>query len=149
MECSTGEYICHNKKTTRIKLPSISITNIFFEFSEAHPASLNYWTREDGHMIHDNRKYRSQNEVGNHSYKTHMKLIISDVQAKDFGTYKCVAKNPRVIFMKKLTIYYGAKLNHSRQFIFKMTPTLKCICLRTIDLKRALSHIDNKLKIVN
>lgn len=27
-------------------------------FTEAHPTSLNYWTREDGNMIHDSKKYR-------------------------------------------------------------------------------------------
>ncbi|OXA64235.1 Lachesin [Folsomia candida] len=68
--------------------------------TEAHPASLNYWTREDGHMIHDNRKYKSSNQVGSLPYKTHMKLTISDLQPKDFGTYKCVAKNPRFRWSK-------------------------------------------------
>lgn len=34
-------------------------TNISLEcFTEAHPTSLNYWTRDDGHMIHDSKKYR-------------------------------------------------------------------------------------------
>jgi hypothetical protein len=64
-------------------------------FTEAHPTSLNYWTREDGHMIHDSRKYRSENTVGSPSYKMHMKLTISNVQDRDYGSYKCVAKNPR------------------------------------------------------
>lgn len=33
--------------------------NITLEcFTEAHPTSLNYWTRDDGHMIHENKKYR-------------------------------------------------------------------------------------------
>lgn len=27
-------------------------------FSEAHPTSLNYWTKGDGQMIHDSKKYR-------------------------------------------------------------------------------------------
>ena len=63
--------------------------------TEAHPASLNYWTREDGNMIHDSRKYRTENVLGTPAYKTHMKLTIFDVQEKDFGSYKCVAKNPR------------------------------------------------------
>lgn len=27
-------------------------------FSEAHPTSLNYWTKADGQMIHDSRKYQ-------------------------------------------------------------------------------------------
>jgi len=64
-------------------------------FTEAHPSSLNYWTREDGHMIHESKKYRAETSVGSPGYKSHMKLTISNVQEKDFGTYKCVAKNPR------------------------------------------------------
>lgn len=27
-------------------------------FSEAHPTSLNYWTKGDGQMIHVSQKYR-------------------------------------------------------------------------------------------
>lgn len=27
-------------------------------FSEANPTSLNYWTKGDGQMIHDSKKYR-------------------------------------------------------------------------------------------
>lgn len=75
-------------------------------------------------MIHENRKYRSQNEVGNPPYKTHMKLTISNIQSQDFGTllsliialyflgqiylllwlcfsgiYKCMAKNPSELYL--------------------------------------------------
>ncbi|GJQ66794.1 hypothetical protein Trydic_g18563 [Trypoxylus dichotomus] len=64
-------------------------------FTEAHPSSLNYWTREDGQMIHDTRKYRTENIIGSPAYKTHMRLTINNVQQNDYGTYKCVAKNPR------------------------------------------------------
>uniref|UniRef100_A0A1B6MB79 Ig-like domain-containing protein n=1 Tax=Graphocephala atropunctata TaxID=36148 RepID=A0A1B6MB79_9HEMI len=63
--------------------------------TEAHPTSLNYWTREDGHMIHDSRKYRAETSSGSPSYKTHMRLTIYGIREPDFGTYKCVAKNPR------------------------------------------------------
>ncbi|XP_065084279.1 lachesin [Ochlerotatus camptorhynchus] len=70
--------------------------NITLEcFTEAHPTSLNYWTREDGHMIHDSRKYRTESTVGMPIYKTHMKLHIFHILQSDYGTYKCVAKNPR------------------------------------------------------
>ncbi|CAB0035121.1 unnamed protein product [Trichogramma brassicae] len=42
--------------------------------TEAHPTSLNYWTRsDDGVMIHESRKYRKS----------------------DYDSYKCMAKNPR------------------------------------------------------
>jgi hypothetical protein len=64
-------------------------------FTEAHPTSLNYWTREDGNMIHESRKYRAENTVDSPPYKTHMKLTISNIQERDYGVYKCVAKNPR------------------------------------------------------
>ncbi|XP_026465262.1 protein CEPU-1-like [Ctenocephalides felis] len=64
-------------------------------FTEAHPTSLNYWTREDGHMIHESRKYKAESTLGSPSYKMHMKLTIMNIQHSDYGTYKCVAKNPR------------------------------------------------------
>lgn len=64
-------------------------------FTEAHPSSLNYWTRDDGQMIHDSKKYRTENIIGTPSYKTHMRLTINNIQQSDYGTYKCVAKNPR------------------------------------------------------
>lgn len=64
-------------------------------FTEAHPSSLNYWTREDGHMIHESKKYHTENIVGSPPYKTHMRLTIANIQNSDYGTYKCVAKNPR------------------------------------------------------
>lgn len=64
-------------------------------FTESNPSSLNYWTREDGQMIHESKKYRTENTVGSPSYKTHMKLTINQIQQSDYGTYKCVAKNPR------------------------------------------------------
>ncbi|XP_044765147.1 neurotrimin-like isoform X2 [Coccinella septempunctata] len=64
-------------------------------FTEAHPGSLNYWTREDGQMIHESRKYHTENILGNPTYKTHMRLTINDIQQSDYGTYKCMAKNPR------------------------------------------------------
>ncbi|KAI5640530.1 immunoglobulin i-set domain-containing protein [Phthorimaea operculella] len=64
-------------------------------FTEAHPTSLNYWTRDDGHMIHESAKYHMENTVGVPAYKTHMRLLIRHIVTEDYGTYKCVAKNPR------------------------------------------------------
>lgn len=46
-------------------------------------------------MIHDSRKYSTANVVGSPAYKTHMTLTIANIQQADYGTYKCVAKNPR------------------------------------------------------
>ncbi|CAD1475425.1 unnamed protein product [Heterotrigona itama] len=64
-------------------------------YTEAHPTSLNYWTREDGLMIQGNQKHKTTSMPEKPSYKTHMTLTIYDLQEVDYGTYKCVAKNPR------------------------------------------------------
>ncbi|XP_015609759.1 lachesin isoform X2 [Cephus cinctus] len=63
--------------------------------TEAHPTSLNYWTRENGTMIAESRKHKAITTKEKPSYKTHMKLTINDIQEQDYGSYKCVAKNPR------------------------------------------------------
>ncbi|XP_023290707.1 lachesin [Orussus abietinus] len=63
--------------------------------TEAHPTSLNYWTRDDGVMIHESSKYQTNNTQGSPSYKTHMKLTVNWIKMEDYGIYKCVAKNPR------------------------------------------------------
>lgn len=49
-------------------------------YTEAHPTSLNYWTREDKHMIHDSNKYKVTSTPEVPSYKTHMTLEIYDIQ---------------------------------------------------------------------
>lgn len=46
-------------------------------------------------MIHESRKYHTENIIGEPSYKTHMRLTINNIQQSDYGVYKCVAKNPR------------------------------------------------------
>ncbi|XP_055389335.1 lachesin [Condylostylus longicornis] len=62
---------------------------------EANPTSLNYWTRENGQMITDSIKYKTETIQGNPSYKATMRLHITSAQKDDFGIYNCVAKNPR------------------------------------------------------
>ncbi|XP_065207681.1 neurotrimin-like isoform X2 [Planococcus citri] len=64
-------------------------------FTEAHPTSLNYWTRGDSQMIHDGKKYHTENVHGTPPFKVHMKLTIFNVNNDDLVPYKCVAKNPR------------------------------------------------------
>ncbi|XP_053958518.1 lachesin [Anastrepha ludens] len=64
-------------------------------FIEANPTSLNYWTRENDQMITESSKYKTETLPGNPSYKATMRLIITNVQKSDYGSYKCVAKNPR------------------------------------------------------
>lgn len=64
-------------------------------YTEAHPTSLHYWTRDSGQMLHDNSKYKAMSIQGVPSYKVQMKLTIVDVSQTDYGVYKCVAKNSR------------------------------------------------------
>lgn len=100
------------------QLVGIPLTyNVTLEcFVEAFPTSLNYWARENSEMIHDSNKYkyllhsgfgcffrikifqfvyRTETIAGTAMHKAIMKLSINDVQRSDYGTYKCVAKNPR------------------------------------------------------
>ncbi|XP_037959080.1 uncharacterized protein LOC119688476 [Teleopsis dalmanni] len=65
-------------------------------YCEAYPASINYWTTEAGDMIISDAaragdKYETTSITN--GYTKHMKLKIRNVGPKDFGTYRCVAKN--------------------------------------------------------
>ncbi|XP_076289986.1 lachesin [Lasioglossum baleicum] len=64
-------------------------------FTEAHPISLNYWTREDGVMIQNAAKYRVTTTPEKPFYKTHMTLTIYNINESDYGSYKCNANNSR------------------------------------------------------
>ena len=54
-------------------------------YTEAHPTSLNYWTREDGLMIQGSKKYKTTSTPEKPSYKTHMTLTIHDLQVGAAG----------------------------------------------------------------
>lgn len=58
-------------------------------YTEAHPTSLNYWTREDGLMIQGSRKYKTISTPEKPSYKTHMTLTIHDLQVSFVTTSFC------------------------------------------------------------
>ncbi|XP_059616287.1 lachesin isoform X2 [Phlebotomus argentipes] len=59
--------------------------------TEAYPASINYWTTDRGDMIISGDKFETLS-ISN-GYSKYMKLKIRSVGAKDFGSYRCVAKN--------------------------------------------------------
>ncbi|XP_051174667.1 lachesin-like isoform X2 [Leptopilina boulardi] len=61
-------------------------------YVEASPKPINYWTRETGEMIITNEKY-SMSEVKSSLYSAQMRLLIKDLQDRDFGGYKCISKN--------------------------------------------------------
>ncbi|CAH0553154.1 unnamed protein product, partial [Brassicogethes aeneus] len=59
--------------------------------SEAYPKSINYWTKDDGHIISQGAKYEPS--IVDNAYKVHMKLTIKVITPSDYGSYKCVSKN--------------------------------------------------------
>ncbi|CAG0890010.1 unnamed protein product [Darwinula stevensoni] len=65
--------------------------------TEAHPDSINSWTREDGNMITADRRDAKYTidviTTGQNSYQKRMQLTIHDLQKTDFGTYHCLANN--------------------------------------------------------
>lgn len=64
---------------------------------ESSPLALHFWNREDGLVLHESAKYRMQSLTGPSAaptYKTHLRLAIANVTSQDYGSYRCVAKNP-------------------------------------------------------
>lgn len=86
--------------------------------TEAYPVSINYWTTEWGDMIISGESEHAsssggtnagspladsssssragdkyETESSGHGYIKHMRLRIRQVGPKDFGSYRCVAKN--------------------------------------------------------
>ncbi|XP_071449936.1 lachesin-like [Hetaerina americana] len=59
--------------------------------TEAYPNSINFWITERGDMIVSGDKYETI--VVENKYKRYMMLKIRNVSARDFGSYKCMAKN--------------------------------------------------------
>ncbi|KAI1301776.1 Neuronal growth regulator 1 [Halotydeus destructor] len=58
---------------------------------EAYPPSTNYWMTGNDKPIEASEKYAIK--VDRRSYKTHLQLVIKNVNKTDFGMYKCLAKN--------------------------------------------------------
>lgn len=59
--------------------------------TEAHPISLNYWTR-DKDMIHESDKYHSETQRADVPYKSHMTLTIRNVKQARSSTKFNTAK---------------------------------------------------------
>ncbi|UYV78503.1 hypothetical protein LAZ67_16001800 [Cordylochernes scorpioides] len=60
--------------------------------AEAYPGSITYWAREPGEqVILPSAKYDVV--AKERAYKTHMRLVIRNIERDDLGTYKCFAKN--------------------------------------------------------
>ncbi|GBP89695.1 Neural cell adhesion molecule 1 [Eumeta japonica] len=59
--------------------------------TEAFPSSINYWTTDRGDMIISGQKYLTL--MSDEGYSRRMRLTIRNVSAKDFSSYRCVAKN--------------------------------------------------------
>jgi hypothetical protein len=59
--------------------------------TEAHPVSINYWTKEDEDALLPSDKYEIVNKES--TYKVHMTLKIRNFSAADYGKYRCFARN--------------------------------------------------------
>ncbi|KAK8757579.1 hypothetical protein V5799_004789 [Amblyomma americanum] len=60
---------------------------------ETHPRGMTFWERDDGTMLISNAKHDSLVlETG--PYRLLLRLTVRDLKPEDFGTYKCVSKNP-------------------------------------------------------
>uniref|UniRef100_A0A6P7F3C1 Lachesin-like n=1 Tax=Diabrotica virgifera virgifera TaxID=50390 RepID=A0A6P7F3C1_DIAVI len=58
--------------------------------TEAYPRAISYWVYENV-MLLPTKKYGT--ETMENSYRAHMKLTVRNLQAGDFGNYRCISKN--------------------------------------------------------
>ncbi|XP_015184404.1 PREDICTED: lachesin-like isoform X3 [Polistes dominula] len=66
-------------------------TNVTIDcHTEAFPRAMSYWF-QGNEMILSNEKYTTS--IMENSYRAHMKLHIKNLQAGDFGNYRCISKN--------------------------------------------------------
>ncbi|KAG8177602.1 hypothetical protein JTE90_024201 [Oedothorax gibbosus] len=59
--------------------------------TEAHPESINYWSRHEGQMIVNDGRFGVLLNVSD--YKKNMVLTVAHLEHADYGTYKCFARN--------------------------------------------------------
>lgn len=58
--------------------------------TEAYPRAISYWVFHEV-MLLPSKKHGT--ETAENSYRAHMKLTVRNLQAEDFGNYRCVSKN--------------------------------------------------------
>ncbi|XP_075214968.1 dpr-interacting protein delta isoform X2 [Lycorma delicatula] len=58
--------------------------------TEAYPRAISYWVYQSV-MLLPTHKYAT--EISENSYRAHMKLTVRNLQAHDFGNYRCISKN--------------------------------------------------------
>lgn len=58
--------------------------------TEAHPRAISYWMFNNS-MVLSTDKYAT--DIEENSYRTYMRLTVRNLQAGDFGNYRCISKN--------------------------------------------------------
>ncbi|KAI8116359.1 hypothetical protein FF38_03897, partial [Lucilia cuprina] len=80
--------------------------------SESHPTSVNYWLKHKDFLQGGSFETVLQNNV----YKIVMRLAVRPTKSKDFGEYKCVAKNMLGEMEQTITLYHKAKKNQQHAY---------------------------------
>ncbi|XP_031773603.1 lachesin-like isoform X3 [Apis florea] len=86
----------HNKVSPMIFVPNQLVgapagTNVTIDcHTEAYPRAMSYWFLGE-EMILSNEKYTTS--IMENSYRAYMRLTIRNLQAGDFGNYRCISKN--------------------------------------------------------
>lgn len=83
-------------------------TNVTIDcHTEAYPRAMSYWFLGD-EMILSNEKYTTS--IMENSYRAYMRLTIRNLQAGDFGNYRCISKNSLGETEGSIRLY--GKMNH-------------------------------------
>lgn len=87
---------------------------------------------------------RTESNVGMPIYKTHMRLHIYNIQQTDYGTYKCVAKNPRGETDGTIRLY--SKYNALRNILSSYSQSVHVRSLVNAPLSRFRWYLSNPQK---
>jgi hypothetical protein len=90
---------------------------------EAWPHPLTSWIRHDQSLILSNHKYFLAEERD--GYRTRMRLKVTDVSEKDFGGFKCIARNT-LAEKEGFIRLYGQSLSHPVRFLLSDLFSLSC-----------------------
>lgn len=117
---------------------------------EGWPHPLTSWIRQDQSLILSNHKYHLVEEKDG-GYRTRMRLKVTDVSEKDFGSFKCVARNTLGEKEGFIRLYGQSFLSSSSHplpelFLSPVAPNAETKVVREVEVVSSDKHTDHSVR---